>query len=231
MAKGGSDDSALGDVKNYVKATISEEQGGTHSGNEVEVLADDYTSKGDEELIEVKIGDDIIFVEKKFINLENEALSPVTTTSEEFTVPETTSFSGVANVKEEEEEEFTISLDDLDDILGRDDDDEDEDDEDEDDDDDDDDEDDDEDDDDEDDDAISISDLDDKPESIFNTEPRDEDGEVLKAKLSKSLEELEDIRSEMKNTFTSTDTISTTITSLKGMLDALKKDQEELKNK
>jgi hypothetical protein len=45
------------------------------------------------------------------------------------------------------------------------------------------------------------------------------------------LEELEDIRSEMKNTFTSTDTISTTITSLKGMLDALKKDQEELKNK
>jgi hypothetical protein len=43
------------------------------------------------------------------------------------------------------------------------------------------------------------------------------------------MQELEGIRGEMKNTFTSTDTISNTITSLRGMLDALKRDQEKLK--
>jgi hypothetical protein len=51
--------------------------------------------------------------------------------------------------------------------------------------------------------------------------------EVLRAKLKKSLQELEEIKGEMKNTFTSTDTISSTITSIKGMLDALKKDTEQ----
>ncbi len=57
------------------------------------------------------------------------------------------------------------------------------------------------------------------------------DTDVLSAKLSKSLAELEEIRSSMNNTFTSTDTISTTIQSLKGMLDAIKKDQNELLSK
>ena len=110
----------------------------------------------------------------------------------------------------------------------------DDDDEDDDDDDEDDDDEDDEDDDDDDEDdsiKISVSDLNDEPESMFKNEPAQEDGEILRAKLNKSLEELEDIRSGMQNTFTSTDTISTTITSLKGMLDALKKDQEAIKNK
>ena len=57
------------------------------------------------------------------------------------------------------------------------------------------------------------------------------DMEVLSAKLNKSLGELEEIKSSMSNTFTSTDTISTTIQSLKGMLDAIKKDQNELLSK
>lgn len=57
------------------------------------------------------------------------------------------------------------------------------------------------------------------------------DMDVLSAKLNKSLGELEDIKSSMSNTFTSTDTISTTIQSLKGMLDAIKKDQAELLSK
>jgi hypothetical protein len=49
--------------------------------------------------------------------------------------------------------------------------------------------------------------------------------EVLRAKLQKSLADLEDIRSEMKTSFTSTDTITSTINAINGMLDALKKDQ------
>jgi len=57
------------------------------------------------------------------------------------------------------------------------------------------------------------------------------DMDVLSAKLNKSLGELEEIKSSMGNTFTSTDTISTTIQSLKGMLDAIKKDQAELLSK
>jgi len=57
------------------------------------------------------------------------------------------------------------------------------------------------------------------------------DMDVLSAKLNKSLGELEEIKSSMNNTFTSTDTISTTIQSLKGMLDAIKKDQDELLSK
>ena len=216
---------------------ISKDQGGSHAGQVVEVLADDYTSKGDEEMLEVKIGDDVIFVEKKFISLKGESLEPVV--DEDFTLPGSTSISGVANVKEEEEEEleddeeeFVISLSDLDDVISDDDDDKEDDeeltmldltgnDEEEDDD-----EDDDEDDnDDEEEETISISDLDDSPEGDNNVG----DTEKLSSKLRKSLEELEDIRSEMNNTFTSTDTITGTITSLKGMLDALKKDQENLK--
>ena len=208
-------------------------------GETVEVLADDYTSKGDEELIEVKIGDDIIFVEKKFISLKPDALA--SGVEEDFNVPAVNSVSGVANVKEsdddddddedydDDDEEFIISLDDLDDIVDDTDDDDEEDDEpvdlinidtelnnD-----------------DEDDTKISISDLNDIPaptgEAPTETERSENDLDTLQAKLRKSLEELEDVRAEMKNTFTSTDTISGTITSIKGMLDALKKDTENLK--
>ena len=160
---------------------------------------------------------------------------------EDFVTPGTTAISGTANFKEsnnedEDEEEFTISLADLDDVLSDEDDEDDdiellnldvdgdivnkeEDDEEE----------------------ISISDLDDddKEEDDDDDDKEDddkedtnepEDVEKLSAKLKKSLGELEDIRSEMNNTFTSTDTISGTITSLKGMLDALKKDQQGLQN-
>ena len=68
---------------------------------------------------------------------------------------------------------------------------------------------------------ISLSDLDKQDK---------ESKESLQAKLKKSLEDLKAIKDEMKNTFTSTETISSTITSVKGIIDALKKDQLELQN-
>ena len=189
-------------IPEYVEAVISNDQGGSHAGESVQILADDYTSKGDEELIETKIGDDLVFIEKKFLTLKKEALQNA---SEDFTVPETTSISGVGNVKEEDEDdEITISLNDL---LDSDDDNNDE---------------------DKDDDnvEISIEDLDDED---AEPESKAEELEVLQAKLRKTLDELEDVKAEMKNTFTSTETISNTITSLKGMLDAMRKDQMNLK--
>jgi len=162
-------------------------------------------------MIEVKIGDDIVFIEKKFVKLKEESLEPVVkNTDEEFTVPAVNSISGVANVKEDDEDdEFTFSLDDLDFTKKVDDDDEGEDD-------------------DGDKEIVNIKVGTEEP-SYYNSEPEPTDLEVLSSKLKKSMKELEDIRAEMKNTFTSTDTISNTITSLKGMVDALKKDQEGLK--
>lgn len=167
-----------------MKATISDNQGGTHAGEKIEILADDYTSKGDEELIEVKIGEDTLFIEKKYIVLDDDVLQK--DTSEDFTLPELTSVSGVANVKEEDE---ILQLDDIKLVDKR---------------------------------------PSTKPEDnlgIYNEEPKMNDLEVLRAKIKKATADLEDIRSDMKSTFTSTDTISSTITSLKGMIDALKKDQ------
>lgn len=151
----------------------------------------------------------------------------------EVVTPSTTSVSGVANVREhDEEEEEKISIDDLDDsgedkeevlidtpAKG------------------------------EEEEKISIDDLDDKggeevvvdkpvekPTAVENPivieEPATSanEPEILRAKLQKSLADLEDIRSEMKTSFTSTDTISTTINAVKGMLDALKKDQMAMQN-
>jgi hypothetical protein len=77
------------------------------------------------------------------------------------------------------------------------------------------------------DDDITIDNLGDLEEPL--TPPTDI--ELIRAKLKKSLAELEDARADMSNTFTSTSTISTTIQSLRGMLDALKKDQMNILSK
>jgi preprotein translocase subunit YajC len=53
----------------YVKAKVDDEQGGSCAGQEVEILATDYTTKGDEDLIQVKCGDEIFFIEKKFLEI------------------------------------------------------------------------------------------------------------------------------------------------------------------
>lgn len=216
---------------------ISPEQGGPYAGKEVEVLADDYAAKGDEEMIEVKVGDDLIYVEKKFVNPGNEAMQKVEEPAPAKTLEDEEISFDVEDDEDREddgEEEFSYDLEDLDDEAADDDDDED----------------------DEEDDEEEILSFD----SEDDVEDGEDDGEefsydvdsdeetsddddiqmdvvvepepvaqptkveILRSRLKKSMQELEDIRSQMKSTFTSTDTISSTITSLRGMLDALQKD-------
>ncbi len=177
-------------------------------------------------MIEIKIGDDLIFVEKKYIKLGSAALEK----PEELKVQRLEEDDDDDD-DDDDDEKFSLDtmtddiVDDIvDNIIGDDDDEHHEDD----DDDDEHHEDDDEhhEDDDDDDEAQSKGEFEvpAELEEIPVKEPGS-DLEVLRAKLKKSLEELEDIRSDMSASFTSTSTISTTIQSLKGMLDALKKDQ------
>lgn len=151
----------------YVQATISAEEGGKHAGDVVKILADDYTSKGDEDFIEAKVGDEAVFVAKKFINLNKEALEKEVISNK---APETIS---------DEDDEIDTDVD---------------------------------------------TDID---TTAICPMPIDLVQNKLKAKLQKSLDELEDIRNEMKTSFTSSNTISGAIQSLKGMIDALQRDQME----
>lgn len=181
----------------YVNATVSPDQGGSLAGKDVEILADDYAAKGDEEMIEVKVGDDIVFIEKKYITPKSDAM-------------DTPGEPKVQLLDEEDDDLFDLDIEDN---------------------------------------------LVDEPETPAEEEEDDEteiegmskhdfptlgdmyienpsnDLEVLRAKLQKSLEELEEIKADMATTFTSTDTISTTIQSVKGMLDALKKDNDSILSK
>ena len=51
------------------------------------------------------------------------------------------------------------------------------------------------------------------------------DLEMLQIKLKKTLLELEDIKSDMKNSFTSSDTVENTVRSIQGIVNALDKDK------
>lgn len=259
-----------------MKATISAEQGGDYAGDIVEVLADDYAAKGDEEFVEVKIGKDVIFVEKKFVKLSPSALEkaekPVVESFEDYTKDEDEEYLKFSSGEEVSDEETDIDTD-LDTVSdsGTEE-------------------------------VEDVEDIDmdldseeseeiDEPDSSTeelpkepaeklpsDVEPEDlsepeakvepekvsvpsgaklrfmsydelatdtpgenEEGvfgthgasdlEILRSKLKKSLAELEEIRSEMKSSFTSSDTISSTIQSIRGMLDALKKDQMDILNR
>ncbi len=178
------------ETSSYVKATISADQGGTHAGEVVEILADDYAAKGDEELIEVKLGDDIIFIEKKFIKLGNSVLDKATDKmigEEEFSFD----LEDDVNYEEENGDDKEVKIEDLDSL-------------------------------DTEEITIEAPEVPEAPEEVT-------DLDKLRAKMKKSVEELESLRSEMKSTFTSTDTISLTIQNLRGMLDALKKDSLDIK--
>lgn len=255
----------------YVKATIISEQGGEHAGSDVDILAADYAAKGDDELVEVKSGEDIFFVEKRFIKLSEEALEKPAHLKEdedmddddddddddkeevetETEVETEESPEGETEVETEEEtdapegdsEEMTISVDDLDEEPTGDEPTGDE----------------------------PGGELADEPvaaEEPAAEEPAETpavpapavmdtplptqsaeapnqitptsattgtspnaDLEILQAKLQKSMEELEAIKAQMGNTFTSTDTINSTITALRGMIDAMKKDHMEIQAK
>lgn len=148
-------------------------------------------------MVEVKVGDDVIFLAKKLITLKSSALEN----------PETVDSTQMID-EDEDEMASLFSMDMEDDLV----DDEEESPEEE---------------------EIEHA-LDGLSKGVFPSlgdvyvETPTSDMDVLSAKLNKSLGELEEIKSSMGNTFTSTDTISTTIQSLKGMLDAIKKDQDEL---
>lgn len=240
---------------NYVKATVSQEQGGPSAGETVEVLASDYASKGDEELIEVKIGDDVVFIEKKFIALED---APFKDSDDDENVEIGTKENTEEDIEDSpEEKEIEIDLesddDDENDIDIEVDDEKDE------------------------PEPDIEAELDNELESKSDDEQSSEDEtivdeptaddvknsdliiddelekepvsddvaitveepsvkspenelEILRAKLQKSLSELEEIQSAMTKTFTSTDTIASTITSIKGMLDAMKNDHMNILN-
>ena len=194
----------------YVKAKISDQQEGPQAGKEVEVLADDYAAKGDEDMVEVKIGDDVVFIEKKYIDLDSSAMEkpdletsvkPKVELLDEEDDEDNFSLDLPQDIEDDEEEVDTIldepTAGEEEGVLASDDD-------------------------------ITIGDLglDDITSIGAEGEEKEQsDPEVLRAKLLKSLKELEEIKSNMSSTFTSTDTISSTIQSVRGMIDALKKDQ------
>lgn len=185
-------------------------------------MANDYTSKGDEELIEVKIGDDLIFIEKKFI-----IVNPTAVLSKEPDSTETEIIDNSKPIKEDDDDDddddISFSLDSLSaDIQDISDDpiepDEKEDGE----------------------DSKVTEPIDNKKKEISLDDIEDDDIKIsvkdlddehrssqedLQQKLRNTLEDLQEIKKDMKNTFTSTETISTAITSIKGMIDALRKDQ------
>lgn len=194
--------------KIYIKGSISDDASSDYVGKNVEFLARDYTSKGDDDEIEVKIGDDIIFIEKKFIipaksTIKQSVIKPV---------PEENK-----NVQENEEE---VIVDD--DFFDDDPDDDPNDDPD----------------DDFDDeldgdmkiiknDEFDSNDKKDK-ESIFKSEEDPSENNVMISKLKKTLSELEDLRNDVKKTFTSSDTLDSIINSTRGMLDAILKDDKKM---
>ena len=145
----------------YIEAKIADNH--EFAGKEVKVLAKDYASKSDDDPIEVKIDDDVVLIEKKYIIIED--ILSKETPVEEQPAPE-------KEVSIGEPENTT-------------------------------------------------------PEETTVESPNSH--EIFQAKLRKALTELEDLKKDMTKTYTSTETISNNITSLKGVLDAMKKDQLELK--
>ena len=167
-------------------------------------------------MIEVKIGDDMIFVEKKFVKILTDEIDPAITDKKVESIDEDDDDDDSLNLdfgdlEDDDDDTFSFDMDDVD-I---------------------------EDDDDDDDDEEPVAVPSEEPAAAPSEEPtvepqpmnKDNEMVVLQAKLKKSLAELEDLRSDMKNTFTSSDTLGNTITSLRGMLDALKKDQMDMLSK
>lgn len=202
----------------FVSATISNEYDKELAGKKVKILAKDFTSKGAEDSIQVKIDDDVIFVAKKFIIPDTDVLMPDTKIiSKQDLDDKTKAGNELKNqtvVQNLGEEKTKISLDDLKDEIKNDSD------------------------------NIALSkspgsttvlgdikkDKDIIPNGSgkisiddINNSPED-----LQDKLATTLKDLNDIKKQMKNTFTSTDTVTSVITSIKGMIDAIRKDQLQM---
>jgi hypothetical protein len=143
----------------YVRATVSGEQQGPLSGKEVEVKALDMTTKGDEDMVDIKCDGEVCSIEKKFLTIIEEPVAG----SETPAVPTLGTPSILPNeVAQPAEDDIDVH-----------------------------------------------------------------DTEKLKAWLGNVLGKLEDIKTDMKDTFVSNDSVLSTISSVRGMLDALKKDTGE----
>jgi hypothetical protein len=152
----------------FVKATVSADQDGPCAGKEVEVNATDFASKGAEEMVDIKCGEETYSVEKKFVNVLN---NPAPAPAEDFS----TAPGEVLPVSIEPmptEEPMSSSMD---------------------------------------------------AEDNFDVH----DTEAMKAWLTKVSAKFEEIKDDMKDTFVSNDTVASIVTSLRGMLDALKADTGE----
>jgi hypothetical protein len=189
----------------YVVGKVDASQEGSCAGKDVEVLATDFAAKGPEDLIQVKCDGELYFIEKKFVQVstsEEESLSidfDAEAPSDEKPKKE--------EPKEEEPKEEEPAAE-----------------------------------------PKEEEPKEEKPaEEPKEEEPKEEEPkeekpaeepkeeepkeekpsiEDLQAKLSKALEDLEQIKNDMKDTFTSNETISTTINSLRGLNDALKRDSK-----
>jgi hypothetical protein len=151
----------------FVKATVSAEQTGPCAGKEVEVNAIDFASKGAEEMVDIKCGEETFSVEKKFVSVLN---NPAPAPAEDFsTAPGEVLPVSIEPMPTEEPVDSMGSEDNFD---------------------------------------------------VHDTE-------AMKAWLTKVSAKFEEIKDDMKDTFVSNDTVASIVTSLRGMLDALKADTGE----
>ena len=205
-------ESQLSKVENdnpeYVVGKVDSSQEGSCAGKDVEVLATDFAAKGPEDLIQVKCEGELYFIEKKFvqvstseeeslsIDFDAEAPSDEKPKKEEPKEEEPKEEKPAEEPKEEEPKEEKPAEEPKEEEPKEEE-------------------------------PKEEEPKEEKPaEETKEEEPKEEKLSIedLQAKLSKALEDLEQIKNDMKDTFTSNETISTTINSLRGLNDALKKD-------
>jgi hypothetical protein len=204
----------------YVPGKVDAAQEGSCAGKDVEVLAADFASKGPEDLIQVKCDGELFFIEKKFVQVSTTEAEDSLTIDFDAAPPaedekkeeepkeeepkeeapkeeEPKAEGGEEAPKEEAPKEEAPKEEPKEEAP---------------------------------------KEEEPKEEAPKEEAPKAEDGEEekkkpsleeLQAKLAKALEDLESIKNDMKDTFTSNEAISATITSLKGLNDALKKDLNE----
>jgi hypothetical protein len=188
----------------YVGGKVSSEQEGSCAGKDVEVLAADMAAKGPDDLIQVKCDGELFFIEKKFIEVSTTEADDSTTIDFDAAPPDDEKKDDEKK-DDEKKDDSEEKSDDSEKKEGGDE---------------------------------EKSDDGEKKEG--GDEEKSDDGEKkedsdeekkekpsieeLQSKLAKALEDLEQIKNDMKDSFTSNETISATINSLRGLNDAFKRD-------
>lgn len=201
----------------YVPGKVDAAQEGSCAGKDVEVLAADFASKGPEDLIQVKCDGELFFIEKKFVQVSTTEAEDSLTIDFDAAPPAEDEKKEEEPKKEEGGEEAPKEEEPKAEEAPKE----------------------------EEPKAEEPKEEAPKEEAPKEEAPKEEEPkeeapkaeggeegeekkkpslEDLQAKLSKALEDLEQIKNDMKDTFTSNEAISATITSLKGLNDALKKD-------